>query len=158
MYSILQISCLHDKVTCDGITLDVMNAEYDASDCSALISFNSDLSSGEYVIEVRGIADISAEKNPVVESFNKVIKSGDNADQDRMTEIAKFILNNFNKSTFLILLTCFRRFGIPFSRASRFSLFRSAFATPPLYFRARTDDYHRSAGQSLCCPEPEDEL
>ena len=24
----------------------------------------------------------------------------DNADQDRMTEIAKFILNNFNKSTF----------------------------------------------------------
>ena len=70
-------------VTCDGITLDVMNAEYDASDCSALISFNSDLSSGEYVIEVRGIADISAEKNPVVESFNKVIKSeSDEADTE----------------------------------------------------------------------------
>ena len=40
--------------------------------------------------------------------------------------------------TFLILLTCFRRFGRPFSRASRFSLFRSAFGTPPLYFSART--------------------
>ena len=26
-----------------------------------------------------------------------------------------------------------KRFGIPFSRASRFSLLRSAFATPPLY-------------------------
>ena len=40
--------------------------------------------------------------------------------------------------TFLMLETCFNRFGIPFSRASRFSLLRSALATPPLYFRART--------------------
>ena len=40
--------------------------------------------------------------------------------------------------TFVMLLTCFRRFGIPFSRASRFSPFSSAFGTPPLYFRART--------------------
>ena len=40
--------------------------------------------------------------------------------------------------TFLMLLTCFNRFGIPFSRASRFSAFSSAFGTPPLYFRART--------------------
>ena len=40
--------------------------------------------------------------------------------------------------TFLMLLTCFNRFGSPFSRASKFSLFKSAFATPPLYFNART--------------------
>ena len=40
--------------------------------------------------------------------------------------------------TLRILLTCFRRFGRPFSSASRFSLFRSAFGTPPLYFSART--------------------
>lgn len=75
-------------VTCDGITLDVMGAEYDASDCSAAISFNNDLSSGEYVIAVRGIADISAEANPVVESFNKVIKNeadGENAETESGT-------------------------------------------------------------------------
>ena len=33
---------------------------------------------------------------------------------------------------------CFSRFTIPFARASRFSSARSAFATPPLYFNART--------------------
>ena len=34
--------------------------------------------------------------------------------------------------------TCFNRFGIPFSNASKFSLFKSAFGTPPLYFNALT--------------------
>ncbi len=39
---------------------------------------------------------------------------------------------------FLILFTCFKRFGIPFPEPQGSLCFRSAFATPPLYFRART--------------------
>ena len=41
-------------------------------------------------------------------------------------------------NTFVTFSTCLRRFGRPFSRASRFSLLRSAFATPPLYLSALT--------------------
>ncbi len=33
---------------------------------------------------------------------------------------------------------CFSRFTMPFFKASRFSSLRSSFATPPLYFKART--------------------
>ena len=60
-------------VTCDGTQLDVMSAEYDTADYSAVIGFNSELRPGEYVIEVRNVNDVSAEANPVTESFKKVI-------------------------------------------------------------------------------------
>lgn len=60
-------------VTCDGTQLDVMSAEYNAADYSAVLGFNSELRPGEYVIEVRNVNDVSAEANPVTESFKKVI-------------------------------------------------------------------------------------
>ena len=74
-------------VTCDGTQLDVMSAEYIAADYSAVIGFNSELRPGEYVIEVRNVNDVSAEANPVTESFKKVITDeAGNSDETTVQE------------------------------------------------------------------------
>lgn len=74
-------------VTCDGTQLDAMSAEYNAADDSAVLGFNSELRSGEYVIEVRNVNDVSAEANPVTESFKKVITDeAGNSDETTVQE------------------------------------------------------------------------
>lgn len=73
-------------VTCDGTMLDVMTAEYNEKEYSAVISFNSELRPGEYVIEARDIKDVSVEENPVTESFNKIITDTDESDNQEDAE------------------------------------------------------------------------
>ncbi len=72
-------------ITCDGVILDVMTAEYNPYDYSAIIGFNNVLDSGEYVIEVRAVTDISMECNPVMESFTKVISNANRQDEQEST-------------------------------------------------------------------------
>ena len=85
-------------VTCDGVELDVMSAEYNASDYSAVIGFNSELRPGEYVIEVRNVSDVSAEANPVTESFTKVI-SGDSDSGNETTQESEAVTDETKEET-----------------------------------------------------------
>ena len=85
-------------VTCDGVELDVMSAEYNTSDYSAVIGFNSELRPGEYVIEVRNVSDVSAEENPVTDSFTKVI-SGDSASSNETTQESEAVTDETKEET-----------------------------------------------------------